>query len=316
MKRLISLSCLALLGIGLVLSVVQKVRAASPTYTTIDYPGALDTLATGINRVGAIVGDFRFTENGRILGFLLSGGTFTQIECPSAQFTRPTGINDNGDIVGYCETSDSKFHGFLLSGGVLTLIDFPGAVETSVRGNDNAGDMVGAYCAAQNTSKCLSAGNTHGFLLRGGAFTTIDFPGAVYTEAWRINDLGEMLGRYLKPDGTFHLFLVSNGTFSSIPDPPGAIETAFSITFLGGLNRYADIVSDYCNLAPCPAGTRSEFFKFAGSTHGFLLSGGVYTTIDFPGALNTDAFGINDIGEIVGVFFGQDGNEHGFLRTP
>ena len=315
MKRMFTLFCLAVLAIGLVLSVVRKVRAASPTYTTIDYPGALDTITTGINRVGAIVGDFRFTENGRILGFLFSGGTFTQIECPSAQLTRPTGISDNGNVVGFCESSDSKSHGFLLSGGVLTLIDFPGAVETSVRGNDNAGDMVGAYCAAQTTSKCLSAGNTHGFLMRGGAFTTIDFPGAVFTEAWRINELGEILGRYLNPEGKFHLFLLSNGTFTSVPDPPGAIETAFGITFLGGLNRNGDIASDYCDLAPCPA-SPSDFFKFAGSTHGFLLSGGVYTTIDFPGAVNTGAFGINDIGEIVGVFFGQDGNEHGFLRTP
>ena len=40
---------------------------------------------------------------------------------------------------------------------------------------------------------------------------------------------------------------------------------------------------------------------FSGS-HGFLDSGGTFTSFDFPGASKTQAYGINDSGQIVGGF--------------
>src|SRR5262249_24601204 len=50
-------------------------------------------------------------------------------------------------------------------------------------------------------------------------------------------------------------------------------------------------------------------------THGFLLSGGFYTTIDGPSATTgTEALGINDNGQILG-FYGNAGGVHGFIET-
>ncbi len=49
-------------------------------------------------------------------------------------------------------------------------------------------------------------------------------------------------------------------------------------------------------------------------TFGFLDTGGVFTTIDVPGSNYTSAMGINDAGQIVGVFFDSTG-DHGFLDT-
>ncbi|MGI8741112.1 MAG: hypothetical protein ACR2NN_00800 [Bryobacteraceae bacterium] len=40
----------------------------------------------------------------------------------------------------------------------------------------------------------------------------------------------------------------------------------------------------------------------AGVTHGFLLSGGQYTTIDFPGTNGTELYGINPQGDMTGVY--------------
>jgi uncharacterized membrane protein len=40
-----------------------------------------------------------------------------------------------------------------------------------------------------------------------------------------------------------------------------------------------------------------------------------FTTIDVPGATSTDALGINDIGQIVGIFFDRSGAVHGFLKN-
>lgn len=50
----------------------------------------------------------------------------------------------------------------------------------------------------------------------------------------------------------------------------------------------------------------------AGGQRGFLLNGGVYTTLHVPGSNKTIAAGINDSGDIVGGFADAWG-EHGFL---
>jgi hypothetical protein len=56
-------------------------------------------------------------------------------------------------------------------------------------------------------------------------------------------------------------------------------------------------------------------FKNGSGNHGFLDTGGVFTTIDPPGASGgTNADGINSAGQIVGLF--NDGSlDHGFLNS-
>jgi probable HAF family extracellular repeat protein len=49
--------------------------------------------------------------------------------------------------------------------------------------------------------------------------------------------------------------------------------------------------------------------------HGFLYSGGVYTTLDDPLAAGTGAFGINDSGQVVGTYVDGKGIQHGFLYS-
>lgn len=49
-----------------------------------------------------------------------------------------------------------------------TTIDVPGATSTWVFRSNSTGQIVGAY---------VDPSFEHGFLLRGGTFTTIDFPG-------------------------------------------------------------------------------------------------------------------------------------------
>jgi probable HAF family extracellular repeat protein len=53
------------------------------------------------------------------------------------------------------------------------------------------------------------------------------------------------------------------------------------------------------------AGQIVGWYSDATGTHGFLLSGGIYTTLNDPLALNganTQAYGINDLGQIVGTY--------------
>ena len=55
---------------------------------------------------------------------------------------------------------------------------------------------------------------------------------------------------------------------------------------------------------------------FDTKTHGFVLSGGVLTTLDIPGSDFVRALGINDAGDIVGFYRDAADVAHGFLATP
>jgi uncharacterized membrane protein len=83
-------------------------------------------------------------------------------------------------------------------------------------------------------------------------FTTIDVPGAVFTQPTGINSAGRIVGFYI--DGTTfasHGFLLEQGTYTSI-DVPGAIATQAE-----AINSAGRIVGTYVD---------SSFVS-----HGFLL---------------------------------------------
>ena len=88
---------------------------------------------------------------------------------------------------------------------------------TEVLGINAKGDLVGSYLD--------SADVVHGFVLSGGLFTRIDFPGAGHTAAYGINNRGQIVGRYVMSSNFFassaqHSFVLSNGSFANV-DPPG-----------------------------------------------------------------------------------------------
>ena len=77
---------------------------------------------------------------------------------------------------------------------------------------------------------------------------------------------------------------------------PGAVQT---FTFTGDINNLGQVVGAY----------EDE----DGVVHGFLFHDGVYTTLDFPGAANTNLLSINDHGEIVGTY---DDASRGLVALP
>jgi probable HAF family extracellular repeat protein len=66
---------------------------------------------------------------------------------------------------------------------------------------------------------------THGFLLVGSVFTSLNFPVATATTAWGINDNGEIAGVYTDTASLTHGFIYSNNAWSRI-DVAGATDTA------------------------------------------------------------------------------------------
>ena len=79
-------------------------------------------------------------------------------------------------------------------------IDVPNSTGTLATGINAGGQIVGIYYDA--------SGNSHGFLLKGGAFFTVDVPGSLVgvsgtlqTEANGINNAGDIVGDYYAPPG-------------------------------------------------------------------------------------------------------------------
>ena len=56
-------------------------------------------------------------------------------------------------------------------------------------------------------------------------------------------------------------------------------------------------------------------FGFAVGSRGFLLSKGRFTTLDYPGSVSIFPLGLNDTGQIVGVYMDGAGMFHGYLAT-
>jgi hypothetical protein len=69
---------------------------------------------------------------------------------------------------------------------VFTPVDFPLATSTSAFGITDTGEIAGFYDDA--------AGNTHGFVFAGGAFSTVDVAGARGTLLTRIKNGGSVTG--------------------------------------------------------------------------------------------------------------------------
>jgi YD repeat-containing protein len=206
------------------------------------------------------------------------------------------GAGDPGTRPGADTQTYTPVPGFLLDHGRYTRVDAPGARgETIPLGINNLGQIVGSWTDADVDA------TYHGFLRDpGGRITTIDVPGARATVASRINDRGQVVGRYyqtapfLGPDARPRGFLLERGQLTGI-DVPGAASTQ-----VAGIDNRGRMVGEY----------RDD----AGAVHGFLRDEqGGFTTIDLPGAVGTSLVAINDGGQVLGGYLDPAGGFHNFL---
>src|SRR5271169_1348570 len=186
-----------------------------------------------------------------------------------------------------------------------------------------------------------SSGATEGFLLRGGKYTTLVFPGSNnLTEAGGINDSGFIVGTFYGSDDIYHGFTYSKGSYtqydlvgsantsllavnnagnlagSAAPSPgidnQGFVVIGGTATKFYASGSYATFVSAINNLNQS-AGT---YYDFTGAAHGFYRdASGNITLITFPGAQMTACQGITDSGAIAGAYFDATNEWHGFTYS-
>ncbi len=230
------------------------VRSTDGQFMTLEFPGAVFTVASGINNRGDIVGHYSLATAPTVRHgyFRANTGAFTSFDPPGSLRTNVLGISNRGDIVGRYLTADGRTHGFLLSEGQFTTIDYPGSIETDLWKINRRGLIAGAFRTPD--------GGTHLFLLRHGAFTAIDLPDVVDISADKgnLNSRGNIVGVYcnvapcvLAPTGN-HAFLLSGDELTTVDFPGSTSSVAF------GINARRDIVGGY--------------YDALGQAHGFLLS--------------------------------------------
>lgn len=276
--------------------------AQNPHFTTIDYPGATLTVATGVNTNGDIVGYYIPSGSTRQRGFVLRDGVFTSFVVPGAYSTFAFGINDAGEISGtYIRVINQVGYpyGFLrLADSTINTIQYDASTSTQVFGINNDGVLIGAFWDA-------AAGYTKSFSWHNGVFTVFEapFPGMTSTYAHSANDAGEIVGAYYTGNPNHGFRLLADGTYVS-NDFPDAIATVN-----WGVSSSSLVVGEYTDMTNV--------------THAFLMKNGEYSVFDFPEATYTVAVGIAETNPfdrkgmrkllIVGGYRDANGLGHGFL---
>lgn len=171
----------------------------------------------------------------------------------------------------YSQTETTPSSGFQLSGSTLSSFSYPSGNSTLAFGINDSGVISGtAY--VKNSTAAVS------FLYDGTTFTTIRAPGDSATLARGINNTGAVVGGDgATLNGTKGFALV--GTNFKTLSPPGV----YVYVFGDGINNLNQVVG-------------------SDDTGGFLYSKGKYQTIAVPGATQTQPWGINDGGVIVGWY--------------
>lgn len=261
--------------------------------------------------------------------------SFTKIDFPEAAATETFAINNQGEVVGSyytCVTSGCQPTAFTDVKGKLTPISCALENGTTFFDINNKGEIVGSYAFF---------GGVHGFIWQGNSscFDIVDPNGPNLTEAWGVNDSGDVVGYYEDSADNYQGFLYVNGTYTTIACP-GWIDTrAYGISDTGvivgdnansttGPYSGMEYKSGKCSTVNFPKAVSTSvksmnksgqisgwYTDSSGVTHGFIKTGSTFQTINYPGATGTLAFHLNDKGQIAGYYADASGT-HGFVATP
>jgi hypothetical protein len=213
---------------------------------------------------------------------------YQTLDYPGASATYPNGINNAGAIVGSYIDSSKAEHGFYYYGGKFTAINYPSATTTVVTGINNKGVIVGIF-------ESSSTAPYYGFILNHGTYTPVEIPGSTYTAVNGINDSDTIAGTYEIGTGGDQGFTRAPNSAYVTEDYPGTTETS-----VNAINNAGDLTGQ----------TNINFLS------AFLYSGGAWTDFSYSNAIATTGDGINNLGQIVGIFSPTNPSEpsEGFIR--
>jgi hypothetical protein len=223
-------------------------------------------------------------------------------------FNQLLGINPLGQIAGYFG-SGGQGHpnkGYLLvpQGGGYSQsgfqdTNFPNSAQTQVTGLNNGGTLVG-FWADQNDA------NFGWYKKPNGKFVNVNFPtqdnsSPAVNQLLGVNNSNTAVGFYNDGAGNSHGYWydIGSGNFHPIRVPSDVTSDTAA-----GVNDHRDIAG---------FATTSD-----GTEEGFLIANGSFNPIMYPGASSTQALGVNNSDEVVGVYTmgtGDNAQMFGFSLT-
>ena len=282
--------------------------AASPTYSITDLgtlPGQSESVATGINAQGEIVGvsanaidnvgnawpRVNPQDNLGVSSFLYGGGHMTQINPIGG--SPANAINNAGQVVGGFNSSINNSGQYvngnsLVSGGTTTSLGNFGADAIN-----DSGAIAGVYHPQGLSGPADPAIYQGGHVMDLLQASSLN---GVSGEAYAINNAGDALFYYMEKNGQTHYMLYSHdGHVSSMP--LGDIVGVGGPGLPAALNNVGQVVGD-------------NFLYSSG--HTYILTDLIPANSKWGDLV---ALAINDAGQIVGA--GDiNGNAHAFLMTP
>ncbi|HEX3429422.1 MAG TPA: hypothetical protein VHT03_00935 [Rhizomicrobium sp.] len=176
-------------------------RFSNGTLQNVTKAGSdLSQIAQGINRTGTFAGNYTDVK-GYSRGYTGRRAKFrAKIDLSLANLGYAgRAIDEAGDVAGwYYDPTTGAQRGYLIMGGTVTKIDFPGSstVYTVVEGLNNHGIVSGQWDD--------SSGVIHGFVYDAstGKYTSLDAPGASFTQVWGINDADVVTASAATTSGT------------------------------------------------------------------------------------------------------------------
>jgi probable HAF family extracellular repeat protein len=208
----------------------------------------------------------------------------------------PFGINDDNIIAGGYTDSAGILHGFYgpPDGSNYTTFDMSDGSQPEARAIRNDGSITGL---------ALASGFTFGeefYRSPGGKIKLLKNPAGNVQDgvAQGGNDAGVYVGDYLDTDGATRL---------GFEGKAGKYLSNFKLPKLKGVTSTNPRQINNNNVVA------GGYIGSDGIQHGFVLDGKKLTSFDAPGAVGvTTAEGINDAGQVAGLYTDSGGNRHAF----
>jgi probable HAF family extracellular repeat protein len=265
------------------------------TMTAIGRADDLYSIGYGINNAGQVVGETVSASEAQHVFVQGRDGILTDAGAMGGLGATAMAINNKGWITGALSVNYGR-HAYLYRDGITTDIGPLMNNGYSVsHGLNDSGQVVGAVDG-------WTSGYTRGFVYSNGVVTDVGTFGGRESNAFEINNSGQVVGWANRADGSTAAFLYSNGVKVDIGTLLGAGANADA----RGINDLGDIVG-YSQTAN-------------NSYHAFLYTGGRMLDLNNLLANPTSwtlgyAADISNTGMIVGTMtYGY--TQHAFLLTP
>ncbi len=274
--------------------------------TIIEFPGASATYADFVSGLGNVVGSY-VDADGEYSAYLRGpGGSFATLDLPvvsNLEYFFLHGINNALIAVGRAKAVGDVPRTYAGNPVGLQELQVPGSVSTEGWNVNQDNSIVGHYDTAD--------GLRHGFIARpkegtpqarpGVAhpelrytFESIDVPGVEFLAITASSDFEDYAGNMRSADDEKDVaFTLIDGVFTTydFPDSQGAYFYA-----LGNDGKAA-----------------GHYLGSDGLYHGMILENGELRRYDFPGAVQTEIYGLSDAtGALTGNFVDASGVRRGF----